>query len=299
MKKIPVLLCLFLALFPAVPHLYGQFPFPDATGFGGRDFFGDAVARMGRALEAVDSEPTLEDAHYLGRAVAAHIFTLYRPYTRNPALTRYVNKILQTMVINSPRPAAFRGHFVAILDTPGFNAFATPGGHIFLTRGLVEAATTEDMLAAVLAHELAHVILGHGLSMIEAMAFRDEAAAIAGRAADFAGNTPEAVRLMNFRNSVSVLVDVLVRTGYSREQEFAADRKAVELLASAGYDPRALQDMLRVLEQRQGPNTGGMLATHPAPAERIRNIDDAIRRQRIADTGAHRRARFAASRANR
>ncbi|MCL2191480.1 MAG: M48 family metalloprotease [Treponema sp.] len=288
MKKIPLLLCL---LFMAAAILHGR---PDATGFGGWDFVGEALARMGRAVQALDSEPTLEDAHYLGRAVAAHILAMYEPYTQNPGLTRYVNKILQTLVINSSRPAAFRGHFAVILDTPDFNAFATPGGHIFLTRGLVEAATTEDMLAAVLAHELAHVILGHGLGMIEAMAFRDEAAAIAGRAADFAGNTPEAARLMGFRDSVSAIVDVLVRTGYSREQEFAADRKAVEILAAAGYDPRALQDMLRALEQRQG--TGGMFATHPAPAERIRNVEDAIRRHRVADTSTHRRSRFAANR---
>ena len=295
MKKTFVLPCLLCALFFAATYAHGQFPMPD-TGFGGRDFFGEAMERMARAFEEADSEPTLEDAHFLGRAVAAHIFALHRPYTQNPALTRYVNKILQTLVINSSRPAAFRGFFVVILDTHEFNAFASPGGHIFLTRGLVEAAESEDMIAAVIAHELAHVILGHGLSMVREIAAFNEAARIAGRAADFAGNTAEAARLMGFRDSVSGIVETLIRVGYSQEQEFAADRKAVEILAASGYDPRALRDMLRILQQRQHSNAGGLFVTHPSPADRIRNVENAIGTQRVADTGAHRRARFANAR---
>jgi len=288
-KKILIALCL-CAVFSAA-HLSAQAPSPDA-GPGGRDFFAEALERMARALD--DAEPTLEDAHFLGRAVAAHIFAMYRSYTQNPALTRYANKILQTLAINSSRPAAFRGFFAVILDSPDFNAFASPGGHIFLTRGLVEAAASEDMLAAVLAHELAHVILGHGLSMIREMAAFGEMAEMAGRAADFAGTSTDAARMMSFRDSVSGIVEALVRNGYSREQEFAADRKAVEILAAAGYNPRALQDMLRVLQQRQRAG-GGLFDTPPPPADRIRNIDSAIRAHRAADTGSHRRARFAAN----
>jgi len=290
MKKKPILLCLFCVFFLATAYLYGQRP---GIGDGSRDFFGEALQAMQRAFERVESQPTLEDAYFLGRAVAAHILALYPPYTQNPGLTRYLNKICQTLVINSPRPTAFRGHFVVILDSPEFNAFASPGGHIFLTRGLVEAATSEDMLAAVIAHELAHIMLDHGLSMIEEMALLDEAAAIAGRAAAFAGDRPVAERVMGFRNSVSTIVETLVRNGYSREQEFAADRKAVELLVAAGYNPRALVDMLRILQQRQGSHAEGLLATHPPPAERIRNVEEAIRRHRVTDTSAHRQARFA------
>ena len=291
MKKTSILFCL-CALLLVTPHLHGQVPGP-GIGLGGRDFFGEAIGAMQRAFDRADSEPTLEDAHFLGRAVAAHILSLYPLYTRNLGLTQYLNMIAQTLVINSPRPIAFRGYFVAILDSPSFNAFATPGGHIFLTRGLVEAATSEDMLAAVIAHELAHVMLDHGLSMIQEIALSNEALAIAGRAAGFAGGTPEATRLMGFRDSVSTIVETLVRSGYSQEQEFAADRKAVDLLVAAGYNPRALVDMLRILQQRQGAQPGGLLSTHPPPAERIRHVEDAIRRHRVTDTSAHRRVRFA------
>jgi len=291
MKKTSILFGL-CAFFLVTPHLYGQVPGP-GIGLGGRDFFGEAMGAMQRAFDREESEATLEDAYFLGRAVAAHILTMYPLYTRNPRLTQYLNMITQTLVINSPRPTAFRGYFVAILDSPSFNAFATPGGHIFLTRGLVDAATSEDMLAAVIAHELAHIMLDHGLNMVEEMARLDATAAIAGRAAAFSSDSPVAERVLGFRSSVSTIVETLVRSGYSQEQEFAADRKAVELLVAAGYNPRALVDMLRILQQRQGAQPGGLLSTHPPPAERIRHVEDAIRRHRVTDTSAHRRVRFA------
>ena len=301
MKKLFALICFctaFLILSPYT-HAHGQAegqapapaPGPGMGGWGGRDFFGEAMADMDRAFAELDSEPTLRDTYYLGRAVAAHILTLYEPYTQNPELTLYVNKIAQTLVINSSA-AAFRGFFVMILDTPEFNAFASPGGHIFLTRGLIEQAESEDMLAAVIAHELAHIILGHGLSMVREMLIFDEMAALAGRAADFTGNTPEAQRLMGFRNSVAAIVETMVRYGYSQVQEFEADIKALELLAAAGYDPGALAEMLRILERTQPSQTGGFNSTHPTPAERIRNIEGPARQIGIPDTRSHRVQRF-------
>ena len=287
MKKFFALLCLLAA----APFVQAQADF----GFGNRQgFIGDILDRMNRAFDS--AEPTLADAHYLGRAVAAHIFTMYRPYTGNPELTRYVNKILQTLVINSSRPVPFRTYSAVILDSDGFNAFATPGGHIFITRGFVEAARTEDMLAAVLAHELAHIILDHGMEMISTMAFSAEAAEAANRAAGFAGGSSDAVRLMGFRDSVAGIVDTMVRTGYSRAQEFAADREAVAILAAAGYNPRALLEVLEVLRREQPSRSDGFFATHPPPADRIANAETAVNRHRVADTGVHRQSRFSGMR---
>jgi predicted Zn-dependent protease len=249
---------------------------------------------MDRALNP--SEPTLEDAYYLGRAVAANILVAYRPYTQNRELTRYVNRICQTLVINSSQPLLFKGYYVMILDSPEFNAFASPGGHIFLTRGLVEATTSEDMLAAVIAHELAHIILKHGLSMISDMSLSNEMSATAGRAADFSGNSPAAQRLMGFRSSVTSIIDTMMKNGYSQPQEYAADREAAAILVASGYDPQALVDMLRVLQRVQGSQTGGFNTTHPTPAQRIANVEGLVRQYRIQDTRSYRVPRFRNSR---
>jgi predicted Zn-dependent protease len=179
-----------------------------------------------------------------------------------------------------------------ILDSPEYNAFASPGGHVFLTKRLVEAATSEDMLAAVIAHELAHIILKHGLSMISDMGLTAEMATTADRAAEFSGNSPSAQRLMIFRTSVSSIVDTMMRNGYSRPQEYAADREAVSILAASGYDPRALVDILRILQRVQRSQTGGFNATHPTPAQRIANVEGVARQYRIQDTRSYRVPRF-------
>lgn len=295
---------LFFFLFVLLPlslsFANGQ-PEPDKPAAGktparppsGRDFIGEAFADMDRAFE--EMELSLEDSYYLGRAVSANLFTLYRPYTQNQELIRYVNKICQALVINSPHPAvSFNGFFVTILDTPEFNAFASPGGHIFLTRGLVETASSEDMLAAVIAHELAHIILQHGISLITDMSLVYEAELMMNKAADFAGNPPGAQRLVAFRKSISDIVETMVLSGYSQPQEFAADKEALRILAAAGYDPAALTEILEILLKVQGSEEGGFNSTHPTPAERIANIKGQA--PRVKDSRSYRIPRFRNSR---
>ena len=245
-----------------------------------RSFFDDALSSMERAFD--QNESTLEDEYYLGRAVAANILAVYKPYTGNPALTRYLNRICQAIVINSVQPAIFKNYSVIILDSPEFNALSSPGGHIFLTRGLVEAAASEDMLAAVIAHELAHIMLKHSADIIEGMRLNDEMAAMADRASALAGNSEAASRLLSFRNSVSAVVDMLVKNGYSQAQEFEADREAAALLAASGYNPQALVEMLRILQGVQASQMGGFNATHPSPNERIASVEGSIRQATAA-----------------
>ena len=299
MKKLSILpaFCLiFLFLAPGVFAQFpgGQFPAPGQPPgpAGGRDFFGEAMSDMDRAFSSAESEPSLEDAYFLGRAVAAQILASYTPYTRDQELTRYVNLICQTLVINYPKAVTFKGFYVTILDSQEFNAFATPGGHIFLTKGLVEAMTSEDILAAVIAHEIAHIILKHGLNMIKDMELTNEMGAMANRAADFAGNNAAAARLMSFRDSVASIVDTMIKNGFSQPQEFAADREAAAILAASGYDPRSIIEVLRILQRVQASQRGGFNTTHPSPADRVRNIEAAASQLRVTDTRSHRTQRF-------
>lgn len=255
---------------------------------------GDARALLDNAQsrmeQAFDGEITEEDEYYLGRAVAANILAAYKPYTANPALTRYVNMICRTIAANSLHPVSFNGYYVIILDSPGCNAFATPGGHIFITKGLVAASASEDMLAAVIAHELAHIMLKHSRSVIEDMRFNDEAKALVDLAVKFSGGSPAAVRAAEFRAAVSGILDTFLKTGYSQSQEFEADSGAAALLSAAGYEPRALIQMLNVLRQAQ--KTGGINETHPSPDERIEHVAREIRGYRAVETQQARARRF-------
>jgi len=257
---------------------------------GTQSFFDDALSAIDRAFSQEEFTP--EDEYYLGRAVAANILTAYEPYTANPELTRYLNRICQTIVINSAQPVIFKNYSVLILDSQEFNAFASPGGHIFVTRFLVDTAASEDMLAAAISHELAHVMLKHSTNTINDFRLNDEMAALAEKARDLSGNTEAAMRLMGFRNSVSAVIDLLFKNGYSPAQEFEADREAVALLSAAGYYPGALVEMFRLLQQVQPSQKEKFNATHPSPEQRIANLTGWIVRYHVEDTRSYRVLRF-------
>ena len=268
-------------------------PPPQVNSFDRTQTFSDeALTGMERAFGEVDSEATLEDLYFLGRAVAADLLTVYKPYTANPALTRYLNLICQAIVINTPTIELFNGCQVLILDSPELNAFASPGGHIFITKGFVESTTSEDMLAAIIAHELAHIKLKHGMKMIEDMQFYDNMTALANRAFEFSGDSQRTRNLAEFRASVATLTETMLRSGYSYSQEFEADQEALSLMASAGYDPGAMSAVLNILGEKLLSGDMGINATHPSSLERLRNIQRWIRYYRVQDTGRYRASRF-------
>jgi predicted Zn-dependent protease len=166
--------------------------------------------------------------------------------------------------IGSPDPALYNGCHVQILDSPELNAFATSGGHIFLCRGLIEALDSEDALAAVIAHELAHIQLKHSIADITTVKQTTESIP------DGASNT-DGGSLWNreslFDQSVWEIANSMLINGFSQSQEFAADAYALSLLASACYMPSSMIDVLRVLEKDFSP--AGFNSTHPPAAIRI------------------------------
>jgi len=286
MRKLSALFLITACFFVLPERVEGQ-----SWGTGAQGLAGDALANMGRAFNSMDAEVTPVDAYFLGRAVAANILAVYKPYTQNAELTQYVNRICQTLAINSSQPVAYNGYHVIILDSAEFNAFASSGGHIFITKGLVELAASEDMLAAVIAHELAHIILKHSIDIINEVRFTDDMMAVADRAADIAArNSVNARQLLYFRESITKTIDTLMKNGYAQSQEFNADWEAMALLASAGYEPSALTEMLRVLQRVQTSQKGGLYTTHPSPRERIANVERL--RYRVLDTRKYRIPRF-------
>jgi len=248
------------------------------------------MATFAEAKRAADAL-TPENEYYLGRAVAANITGTYRIY-RNVALQSYLNKICNTIVINSPRPDIYKGYRVAVLDTNEINAFATPGGHIFVTRGLIACASNEDALAAVIAHEVAHIQLQHALTSIRNARYAN--AAVSGALAGITASTDSAsVRELAsiMEDSVNEVVTTLVVKGFSREQELEADATALSLLAAAGYQPSGIVEMLQVLRQRQQGGQG-FGRTHPTPDVRITNVNRNLNRYTVNDTRSFRAKRF-------
>jgi hypothetical protein len=243
---------------------------------------------IGEALEDISPE----EEYYLGRAVAANILSTYKIWTGNPRLSAYVNRICAALVINSPRPELYNGYHVTILDSDEINAFATSGGHIFITRGLIACANSEDALAAVIAHEIAHIQLRHSVNAIKTsritQAVINTGASVLG---SVTGQDPEELTGI-FNDSVGDIVAALINNGYSQAQEFDADNTALSLLAAAGYDPTELITMLRELEKTQSGYLSGFGKTHPAPALRIANAQLSLTKYPPSATQDSRRARF-------
>ena len=249
------------------------------------------ISVSARAFSYAAENATPEQEYYIGRAVAANILSTYKIWDEDPVLTNYLNLICAAIVLNSPQPTLFNGYHTAILDTNEINAFATSGGHIFVTRGLINAAKTEDALAGVLAHEIAHIQLKHGIKAIKTSRMTEAilitAAAGAANAKGMDVNELSDI----FNESVSEIMQTMVSSGYSREQEYEADIAAMHLMAAAGYEPSVFIDMLNELKAVYTAGSG-FSKTHPSPGQRIYFAEKALGRFAVADTRLGRQNRF-------
>jgi predicted Zn-dependent protease len=253
----------------------------------------DAVGQSGAAIGRAAEDITPEQEYYIGRAVAATILTNYNIYTENPALSAYLNQICQAIVINSSQPELYNGYHVAILDSPEINAFATSGGHIFVTLGLLECVTSEDALAAVIAHEIAHIQLQHSIKAIKTSRITNAVNVTGSSAVNLVTEGTALAELTDvLHESVGDIMATLVNNGYSQSQEFDADGLALALLADAGYSPSSLIDMLKALQENLPRHPGGFNKTHPTPDKRITNAEKSLEKYHVQDTRTFRQARF-------
>ena len=222
-----------------------------------------AVAFTGASKATEASRPiTDSEEYYVGRAVAARILGKYK-LAQNPQLTQYVNEVGQTVARKSSRPNPFKGYHFAVLDTQEINAFACPGGIIFITRGLLQTCKNEDQLAAVLAHEVGHVANKDGINSISQARWTQVFTAMGTEAAkQYGGVAGNLVSL--FEGSIDDVFKTIVVNGYSRQAEETADAAALTELTRAGYDPGAMVVLLTAMEAKgKGPPAASLRPTRP------------------------------------
>ncbi len=242
---------------------------------------GDAIsllniaAKSGEAVAKSFEDITPEQEYYVGRAVGANLLAQYRPLEA-AAANSYLNLLGQSLALVSDRPETFGGYHFLILDSAEINAFAAPGGLIFVSRGLLRCADSEDGAAAILAHEIAHVVKQHGLKAIKTARFKDAGLAIGLAAVEEYGSADLAKVTAAFSGTIDDITSTLVNSGYSRSAEKEADLAAVDILKRAGYDPQALVRMLQVMAGRLQPGGPGFAKTHPDPKDRIASIQEAL-----------------------
>lgn len=232
------------------------------------------------ALQAVEADTLPEDdEYYAGRVAAARILERYDAYDE-PDANRYVNLLGQTLALASDRPVIYAGYRFQILDSDEINGLSTPGGHIFVTRGLLRLASSEEEVAAILAHEISHVAYRHGAQAImetrgrnlalraEALNYRLAAVGLDDSALGRASGVLE--------DRVQAVINSLLGDGYSQETEIEADLGAVQILLKLGYDPYAMVRVLEKLDASEEATAGekrGFHKTHPDPERRIRQVE--------------------------
>jgi len=227
-----------------------------------------STAAVSRSLE----DFTPEQEYYIGRSVGAVVLTKY-PALANANAVAYLNLLGQSLAAASDSPEMFAGYHFLILDSDEINAFATPGGHVFITRGLIRCCRTEDALAAVLAHEIAHIQLRHGMKAIEKSRMSEALTIIAQEGAKSFGS-PEVAQLTHaFGGAISDITNSMINKGYSRSYEYQADEAAVSILERIGYNPRALIDMLSAMGKHIKPGGTDFAKTHPSPENRIAELE--------------------------
>ena len=161
-----------------------------------------------------------------------------------------------------------------VLDSDVVNAFALPGGPVYVTRGLLENLKTEGQLAAVLAHEITHINSRHGSQQISRqMGIQILLAA----AAAAAGRTEKGARMATQAEDLAKVVVSLINMKYSRGMESEADRFGLDYLAASGYDPREMANLLGVFVSMGGPRAPEILSTHPNPEARLGAVEQMIR----------------------
>jgi len=230
---------------------------------------------------------TESQEYYVGRGVAANAIADSALHS-DMALEKYVAAVGCTIAYESDRPETFKGYHFGVLQSDSINAFAAPSGFVFVTTGAIRHMQSEDELAGVLAHEIAHVNLRHPEDSANRAARKTGAMDIITGIAKVAAtilfwNDPDKQEtLKKLVDAFGKVLDDLAQeivNGYSREDELKADTMAVDLLtrAGVGYDPNALKAFVGRLPQKDR----GAWSTHPGLEGRVQNIEQEMRNRGI------------------
>jgi beta-barrel assembly-enhancing protease len=220
-------------------------------------------------VKAPKNKYKVQDDVKLGRDYSAQVEREF-PILRDADSTAYLESVGRRLVSGIPaefQQSAFQYSF-KIVNARDINAFALPGGPMYVNRGMIEAARTEGEMAGVMAHEISHVALRH--STAQATQQSNPLKQILGIGAILGG----AIVLGETGAAIGqTLYNGLLVYPYSREYETQADTLGAQILARAGYDPRDLANMFRTIEAQSGGSGPEWLSTHPAPANRYENIN--------------------------
>ena len=210
---------------------------------------------------------TVDQEIALGLQAAPEMTQQHGGLHPDPAVKARVEAIGQRIVRQSAaKDTDYEFQFHTLADPETINAFALPGGQVFITQGLLSKLQTDGQVAGVLGHEVGHVVARHGA---EHMAKAGLIQGLTGAVGVAAGDVTA--------QQMAMYVGQMVNMKYGRDDELESDKLGVRFLAESGYDPRAMIEVMKVLAQAsQGGAPPEFFSTHPNPDRRVERINEAI-----------------------
>jgi predicted Zn-dependent protease len=224
------------------------------------------VSGAGAAFTLVSVEQEVQ----LGQQAQAEV-QKQMPVLGDATLDRYIDSIGARLAANATGPKY--PYSFGVVNYRELNAFALPGGPIYVHRGTIAAARTEAQLAGVMAHEVAHVAQRHAAKQISKGVLANGLLGLLGAVLDDGGRGEQAARI-----GASVVAQSVFMK-FSRDDESEADRVGAEIMQRAGWDPHGMAEFMQILqnEQKRSPSSvETFFSSHPSPAGRVRDLQTLV-----------------------
>jgi len=260
-RQIAVLTVLFLLVAAAAEAQFGR--------------LGDAL-RRGKKVADAFAPFTVEEEVTIGKEVASRMIGYFKPWDNEKAAA-YVRRVGELVSMQSERQDV--KYYFEVLDTDDVNAFAAPGGYIFVTRGLLETINTEAELAGVLGHEVGHVAGRHVCKQLET---NKQMQAAVSEARNF---TPGSAYVTQVAGEMA---KTLIDRGLSISDENDADRRGITYAYAAGYPADGLKIALEALQKLSDPaneKRAWLERTHPPLADRIKHATSVVAEKKLQSDG--------------
>jgi len=219
------------------------------------------VAQVTKGVAGIGAE----EERVIGGSVAIQIVSRYGGLVKDKTITERVNLIGKALASYSDRPD-LQWRF-GVLNSAEVNAFSAPSGYVFITRGLMELCADEDQLAAVLAHEIAHITQRHALKIVARGEFISGAHSLVSKRSSDVRQAN--AMLSQFDTGIDKIISTLCEQGFDPKTEFDADKRGDQLATLCGYKPCSLHGALASVKAAQGGAKEKVFSTHPSLDKRM------------------------------
>ena len=230
---------------------------------------------MARSVEPPEFKPgfnlfSVRQEMQLGKESAEKVDKAY-PFVTNPQVMRYINELGRRLASLAPNNNSEYAWTFKVINSSDINAFALPGGYVYLNRGAIEAAENEAQIAGVMAHESGHVVMRHGTHEVSQALLAQVPLVILEGILGQSGSLTSQLTEMGLSLGLN---SVLLKN--SRSAESQADEVGTYILYQAGYDPHAMAQFFAIVEKKYPQKTIQFFADHPVPENRIKAVDSEI-----------------------